>query len=84
MVPLAEPRLLADGGRVSFAPEAYLDQARAVGFHAEGHTYCAAPVSSRADPTAAVNFWAVGRDCCGLRGSFECDAAPKQTGRARL
>lgn len=85
VVPSEDPGIVADGGRVSFAKEAFLDQKRSVGFAAEdGRLYCIAPISSHSDLEVPVNFWAVGVDCCGLTGRFQCDAAPKQTGHGIL
>mmetsp|Transcript_48584 Transcript_48584/g.77322 ORF Transcript_48584/g.77322 Transcript_48584/m.77322 type:complete len:307 (-) Transcript_48584:25-945(-) len=85
VVPSEDPGIVADGGKMSFAKEAYLDQARSVGFAAEdGNLYCAAPISSHSGPKEDVNFWAVGLNCCALSGRFECDAAPKQTGHGLI
>jgi len=87
----------ADAGVVSFAAGAAVDGARSVGLRAFGHTYCVAPVLAQApgggpaDAAAAlapapaaeavVQFWAVGLDCCGARGHFECDSAADATAR---
>merc|ERR1719498_2107411 len=54
---------------------------KSFGFKANDFTYCVAPVVSRTasvHPDSGgpkVSFWAVGKDCCGNRGNFECDGA---------
>merc|ERR1719345_642400 len=58
-----------------------LDDSRAIGISNARHTYCVAPVLDTfgsVEPGAAppeVQFWAVGRDCCGRRQNFNCDGA---------
>lgn len=70
-----------DGGVIEFASDALLDESRAVGYRGFGHIYCAAPILSTAAPAAehsdipVVEFWAVGVDCCGQRGTFKCNDA---------
>jgi len=46
-----------------------------VGLRVFGRTYCAAPILGQENSTAGVQFWAVGLDCCGARGRFDCDSA---------
>mmetsp|Transcript_136838 Transcript_136838/g.249466 ORF Transcript_136838/g.249466 Transcript_136838/m.249466 type:complete len:305 (-) Transcript_136838:95-1009(-) len=66
---------VADAGRIVFSNEAVVDQSNAVGYSArDGTMYCAAPVRDLSE-TTAVQFWAVGWNCCDLTGNFECDAA---------
>merc|ERR1719171_3003647 len=58
-----------------------LDDTRAIGIASDKHTYCVAPLMSKrvsVEPWGEppeIQFWAVGRDCCNRRQSFECDAA---------
>lgn len=74
----------ADAGTILFKNGTVLDDSKAVGLRLYGRTYCAAPVSTKqaasAQPEAgapgpAVQFWAVGLDCCEKRGNFNCDDA---------
>mmetsp|Transcript_94946 Transcript_94946/g.245203 ORF Transcript_94946/g.245203 Transcript_94946/m.245203 type:complete len:309 (+) Transcript_94946:114-1040(+) len=69
-----------DAGKLLFAEGARVDVERAVGYK-DGTVHCVAPI---ADDVASdrVQFWAVGHDCCGQRGSFSCDDAwnPKARG----
>mmetsp|Transcript_76018 Transcript_76018/g.163158 ORF Transcript_76018/g.163158 Transcript_76018/m.163158 type:complete len:316 (-) Transcript_76018:19-966(-) len=69
----------ADGSIITFSGDARLDDTMSVGLRAQGYTYCVAPVLSLAGAgtlgTPAVQFWAVGLDCCGSRQNFHCDSA---------
>lgn len=85
VLPSENTDIVPDAGRISFAKEARLDHGRAVGFAAEdGHMYCAAPVLSNSVDVPKVEFWAVGRDCCGLEGSFSCGAARNPEARGGI
>jgi len=64
----------ADAGKIYFTPNSKVDITRAVGFQAQGGVYCVAPILDETQ-IARVNFWAVGRDCCLSRASFNCDEA---------
>eukprot|EP00747_Dinoflagellata_sp_TGD_P163354 gnl/TRDRNA2_/TRDRNA2_181939_c0_seq1.p1 gnl/TRDRNA2_/TRDRNA2_181939_c0~~gnl/TRDRNA2_/TRDRNA2_181939_c0_seq1.p1 ORF type:complete len:335 (+),score=49.62 gnl/TRDRNA2_/TRDRNA2_181939_c0_seq1:143-1147(+) len=72
--------LYQDAGTLLFT-NVTLDDSRAVGLQTNRHTYCVAPVLNRfvqvepGDIPPIVQFWAVGRDCCGRRQSFDCDAS---------
>lgn len=63
----------ADAGKLVFADGTRVDATKALGYK-DGDTYCVAPIVDDLEP-ALVEFWAVGRNCCGARGSFECDDA---------
>lgn len=63
-----------DAGKIYFSPDSKVDITRAVGFQAQGGVYCVAPILDDTE-IARVNFWAVGRDCCKARASFNCDEA---------
>jgi len=85
VLPSEPTDMVTDGGRINFAKEARLDQGRPVGFAAEdGHVYCAAPIVSAAVDIQKVEFWAVGKDCCELQGSFTCDAAGEPSARGGI
>lgn len=65
-----------DAGFMQFTRETRLDFGRAVGFKdaASNSMLCVAPVvDSSMDRTSEVHFFAIGRDCCEPRGSFDCD-----------
>jgi len=77
---------VGDAGRLVFAAEAHVDAGRAVGYiDSDGSTYCVAPILGLGEPRR-VEFWAVGMDCCALRGGFHCGAAddPDARGAAVL
>lgn len=75
-----------DAGLISFTADAVLDDSLSVGARGMGSTYCAAPILSKSAAAAStaqeqeVQFWAIGTDCCGHRGTFSCgDAAVPTT-----
>eukprot|EP00928_Gymnodinium_smaydae_P014120 TRINITY_DN15115_c0_g1_i1.p1 TRINITY_DN15115_c0_g1~~TRINITY_DN15115_c0_g1_i1.p1 ORF type:complete len:299 (+),score=50.05 TRINITY_DN15115_c0_g1_i1:190-1086(+) len=72
----------ADAGKLAFADNARLDSSRAMGFK-DVVTHCVAPIIDD-DPGAGVQFWAAGVNCCGKRGSFECDDAWDSQARSGL
>mmetsp|Transcript_80949 Transcript_80949/g.262184 ORF Transcript_80949/g.262184 Transcript_80949/m.262184 type:complete len:302 (+) Transcript_80949:113-1018(+) len=69
----------ADAGILYFEKGVTVDDTRSVGLRIFGSTYCVAPVLSGEPstqpgiPGPEVQFWAVGLDCCGARGGFDCD-----------
>lgn len=63
----------ADAGKVVFADGTRIDAGRALGYK-DGKTYCVAPIMDEMT-NGAAEFWAVGIDCCSVRGSFWCDDA---------
>jgi len=74
----------ADAGTILFKNGTMLDESKAIGLRLYGRTYCVAPIITRqaasteaeaGAPGPAVQFWAVGLDCCEKRASFECDDA---------
>lgn len=72
---------VADAGRIAFAAEAHVDAGRSAGYAApDGLTYCAAPVLGLGQP-GRVDFWAVGTDCCGTYGAFDCNDASDSSAR---
>lgn len=77
----------ADAGIIQFEEGTKLDETLAVGLRVAGHTYCVAPVRDpNKDLTVEdpVQFWAVGLDCCGGRGSFDCDDAANAEARGGM
>lgn len=63
-----------DAGAVQFAAGSLVDTSKALGYRSMT-TYCVAPVLSINPDHSQVNFWAVGTDCCGVRGTFWCGDA---------
>eukprot|EP00440_Ansanella_granifera_P075076 gb/GFBE01081476.1/.p1 GENE.gb/GFBE01081476.1/~~gb/GFBE01081476.1/.p1 ORF type:complete len:295 (+),score=50.75 gb/GFBE01081476.1/:1-885(+) len=72
----------ADAGKLIFAEEARIDVSRAMGYK-DGTVYCVAPILDDSD-AGKIQFWAVGQDCCGPRGSFSCDDAWDQKAHAGM
>lgn len=72
-----------DAGRLIFSEDAYLAVERAVGYLQGGTTYCVVPVAVESQ-VGAVQFWAVGEDCCKDRKTFECDDAARKDARGGL
>lgn len=70
----------ADAGKVVFADGTRIDSQRSLGYK-DGKTFCVAPVMDE-QSGGAVEFWAVGNDCCQVRGSFWCDDAWNYKARA--
>jgi len=64
----------ADAGKIVFADGSRIDVNRALGYR-DTATFCVAPVVDDLVEPAAIQYWAVGKDCCSARGSFDCDDA---------
>jgi hypothetical protein len=62
-----------DAGKIFFSDGARVDTTKAVGYR-DGSVYCVAPIEDEV-PIPKVQYWAVGRDCCGQRADFNCDDA---------
>eukprot|EP00747_Dinoflagellata_sp_TGD_P163091 gnl/TRDRNA2_/TRDRNA2_181418_c0_seq1.p1 gnl/TRDRNA2_/TRDRNA2_181418_c0~~gnl/TRDRNA2_/TRDRNA2_181418_c0_seq1.p1 ORF type:complete len:339 (+),score=65.68 gnl/TRDRNA2_/TRDRNA2_181418_c0_seq1:138-1154(+) len=61
-----------DAGKIYFAESTTIDTANALGYK-EMQTFCVAPILDDSNQLqATADFWAVGIDCCGERGEFEC------------
>lgn len=83
LLPDTDPLTVSDAGKISFSLGTFLDQQSGAGFQAWPNTYCAAPILAGANGTLATNtssqstvgFWAVGMNCCGPRGTFNCNDA---------
>mmetsp|Transcript_162 Transcript_162/g.585 ORF Transcript_162/g.585 Transcript_162/m.585 type:complete len:319 (-) Transcript_162:242-1198(-) len=65
----------SDAGVLVFSSETSIDTSKAVGYRsaALGQTVCVAPIidTNMAD-SDAINFYAIGLDCCEWRAQFEC------------
>lgn len=60
-----------DAGIIHFAEGSFVDASQSLGYVSEGTIHCVAPIlGSTID--ARPSFWAVGRNCCGTRGAFNC------------
>lgn len=71
-----------DAGFLIFADEAKLDISRSIGYRNVSR-YCVAPIIDD-DVGATIEFWAIGLDCCGSRGTFECDDASDRNARTGI
>lgn len=73
------PSQFSDAGVIMFSADTAIDVTRAVGYKAadsQGKTLCVAPiVDSTMGLTDPISFFAIGEDCCPMRGDFFCDDA---------
>jgi len=69
-----------DAGYIGFSQDSYVDASRGLGYRA-GDLWCVAPIIGRQQLHAAgvqlnmqqsAGFWAVGKNCCQKRGTFQC------------
>lgn len=77
----------SDAGMFLYTEDSKLDAARAVGYASRWHggTFCVAPITDSTMSNADnINYWAVGRDCCSPRGTFQCNDAQDQSTRSAL
>jgi len=74
----AQPAIAyADAAVVRFAGNTTIDETKALGMtnlDVGIHKFCVAPIVDEKS-TGRVEFWAVGMDCCGKLGNFECGDA---------
>lgn len=61
----------SDASILEFADGTFVDVQKTVGYMKRGTVYCAAPVSGL-QQSQRPSYWAVGTNCCGERGDFEC------------
>jgi len=76
-----------DGSMFLFTQDTNLDASRAVGYKSKwtGETYCVAPiVDPSMNQASAINYWAVGLNCCTPRGEFHCGDSHDFTTRSGL
>jgi len=74
--PRTAAQLWADAGKIEFREGSRVDGSRALAYLPIGEpsTYCVAPVFYQsAEPTANVEYWAVGVDCCKSGNVFACE-----------
>jgi len=66
-----------DAAVLGFTDETHLDTTQTLGILDMGVRYCVAPVLGGAGPGDgdAVEYWAIGVDCCEHNGGFDCDDA---------
>lgn len=74
VLPTEPANSVRDASKIYFAIDAAVDVTRSVGFKAQGHVFCVAPILDQ-NVVGKVNFWAAGLDCCKGRQGFECDGA---------
>jgi len=74
VLPTEPANSVRDASKIYFAYDAEVDATRSVGFKAQGHVFCVAPILDQ-KAFGQVNFWAAGLDCCKTRQGFECDGA---------
>lgn len=72
VMPSGLAKARGDAGSIVFSEDARVETTTTVGFKV-GTTYCVAPVLD--DRTTAVQYWAVGKDCCKARSDFTCSDA---------
>mmetsp|Transcript_96230 Transcript_96230/g.170883 ORF Transcript_96230/g.170883 Transcript_96230/m.170883 type:complete len:332 (-) Transcript_96230:54-1049(-) len=84
----SQPALtVADAGVIAFAAGSTIDNTRSVGYQSaiDGATVCVAPiVDASMVPGSTVNLYAYGVNCCGYRGSFDCDSARDASARSGM
>eukprot|EP00927_Polykrikos_kofoidii_P048753 TRINITY_DN42968_c0_g1_i1.p1 TRINITY_DN42968_c0_g1~~TRINITY_DN42968_c0_g1_i1.p1 ORF type:complete len:805 (-),score=119.93 TRINITY_DN42968_c0_g1_i1:96-2510(-) len=73
VVPSSDPDQYRDAGVVQFSSSTVVDATRSVGMKS-GDLYCVAPIVDPADTTmqSVNNWWAIGKNCCKNRNSFDC------------
>lgn len=74
-----------DAGRVHFAVGNHVDIARSWHF-THDQVYCVAPIVGATAPTSgSYDYWAVGKNCCGITSSdFRCGDADNANARSAL
>lgn len=75
-----------DAGIIEFVPGVQVDVKHSLGMLHLGKTYCVAPILSKGNrtPSSSPQFWAVGQDCCQVRGSFQCGDISSRRAHAGL
>lgn len=77
----SEPAIVHDdAGALLFHQSAVVDTGRSRGYMANGQVFCVAPVLD-GSMMARVQYWAAGKNCCGERGNFNCDASRDVTAK---
>jgi len=76
-----------DASMLMFTTDSQVDPTRAIGYKdaKSGDTICVAPiVDASMGGTDPISFWAVGKNCCSSRASFQCDGATEGGARSGL
>lgn len=77
----SEPAVVhSDAGALLFHQTATVDVGRSRGYMANGQVFCVAPVLD-GSMMAQVQYWAAGKNCCGERANFNCDASRDVTAK---
>merc|ERR1719188_947092 len=82
--PLAPSASYADASVIEFESGAFVDAQHSLGYMRLGEVYCVAPIVGPATSweSATPQYWAVGRNCCGQRGSFDCGDLSETSARS--
>lgn len=89
VLPSAFPDAYRDAGYLTFSEESYVDGSKGLGYRS-GELWCVAPIVGQQNPPGAdlqqkrANFWAVGKNCCQKRGSFNCASSFKDVAKGGL
>lgn len=76
-----------DASMIMFTQDSMVDISRALGYMAPENTdtYCVAPVvASGMTSDQEIQFWAIGKNCCHPRGSFNCDSSHDAAARSAI
>lgn len=82
VLPTAEPGAFKDAGFIDFSADAHVASSLGVGYISKDH-WCAAPILGSISQKS-IGFWAVGKNCCQMRGGFACGDTWNTTTHAGL
>jgi hypothetical protein len=72
----SEPAMAHDDAAILiFTEGTIIDTSRASGYKTQSGVRCVAPVLNALDFDGRVEYWAVGTNCCHVRGDFQCGDA---------
>lgn len=81
----------SDASVLVFMEGARPDGSRYAGYWRYGDMYCVAPIAidaaqvqSEEPPSSVVQYWAIGKNCCGVNQGFACDDAQNEFARSGL
>eukprot|EP00435_Cladocopium_sp_Y103_P021190 s1263_g5.t1 len=77
ILPSSDPSQLPMDSFLRFSDGTVLDDFHALGYLAKGNTYCVAPIRLTGSSSEPVRYWAVGKNCCDRRGTFNCGPQPE-------
>lgn len=72
-----------DASSILFAKGVIIDSYSSMGYRAKGSMFCVAPIRDTYSKSR-VEYWAIGKDCCLARGSFNCDNARSPNSRSAV